>query len=103
VERAAHCQDFLLTFRIEPVTPGDDLAYFLCADQWVDGFGPLPRSQHFPVLIRQLRELLQTNGDEDEREAAETETFAHFRILRRPDGSLFCLGKRRHGRDVQGD
>lgn len=28
VERAAHCQNHLLTFRVEPIPPGDDLAYF---------------------------------------------------------------------------
>src|SRR5580700_8765997 len=33
VERAAHCQNHLLTFRIGPIWPGDDLAYFLGADQ----------------------------------------------------------------------
>ena len=97
VERAAHCQNFLLTFRIEPVTPGDDLAYFLGADHWVDGFRPLPPSQHFPVLIRHARELLETSfvtrPDENQPETAGTEAFAHFRILRRPDGSLFRLGK----------
>jgi parallel beta-helix repeat protein len=97
VERAAHCQNFLLTFRIEPLTPGDDLAYFLGADHWVDGFRPLPPSQHFPVLIRHARELLERSSaaqpDEDEPDAPGTETFAHFRILRRPDRSIFRLGK----------
>jgi parallel beta-helix repeat protein len=97
VERAAHCQNFLLTFRIELLTPGDDLAYFLGADHWVDGFRPLPPSQHFPVLIRHARELLETSfavpPDEDQPDAPEKETFAHFRILRRPDGSIFRLGK----------
>src|ERR1700722_1107148 len=38
VERAAHCQNHLLTFRIEAIGPGDDRAYFLGADHWVDGF-----------------------------------------------------------------
>ncbi len=42
VERAAHCQNHLLTFRIEPIAPSDDLAHFLGANQSVDGFRPMP-------------------------------------------------------------
>jgi len=49
VERAAHWQNQLLTFRIEVIPPGHDLVYFLGADQRVDGFGPMPPSQHFPA------------------------------------------------------
>lgn len=96
VERAAHCQSHLLTFRIEPIAPGDDLAYFLGADQWVDGFRPLPPSQHFPVLIQHIRKLLERSAAEREPAAqpdAAPEKFAHFRILRHPDGTLFKLGK----------
>ena len=96
VERAAHCQNHLLTFRVEPIAPGDDLAYFLGADQWVDGFRPLPPSQHFPALVQHTRKLLQSSAAEQEPEElsdAAPETFAHFRILRRADGSLFKLGK----------
>src|ERR1700736_1258661 len=83
VERAAHCQSHLLTFRIEAIAPGDDLAYFLGADQWVDGFRPLPPSQPFPTLIQHTRRLLQ-NGlvesrAEEESDADPPETFAHFR------------------------
>jgi predicted Ser/Thr protein kinase len=81
----------------EPIAPSDDLAYFLGADQRVDGFQPLPPSQHFPVLIRHTRRLLQSasteSGGEEESDAAAPEIFAHFRILRRPDNSLFRLGK----------
>ena len=97
VERAAHCQNHLLTFRIEPITPGDDLAYFLGADHWVDGFRPLPPSGHFSTLIQHIRALLRDeeldSGAEVESDSDASETFAHFRILRRPDGSLFRLGK----------
>jgi serine/threonine protein kinase len=96
VERAAHCQIFLLTFRIEPIAPGDDLAYFLGADHWIDGFRPLPPAQHFPVLVEHTRALLRSKAaelePEDQSDTA-PETFAHFRILRHPDGSLFRLGK----------
>jgi TIR domain-containing protein len=96
VERAAHSQNHLLTFRVEPIAPGDDLAYFLGADQWVDGFRPLPPSQHFPVLVQHTRKLVQPTAaepqPEDQSDAA-PEEFAHFRILRHPDGSLFRLGK----------
>src|SRR5215469_10021820 len=91
VERAAHCQNHLLTFRVEPITPADDLAYFLGADQWVDGFQPQPCSQHFPTLLQHARALLKDALREPETEETEEpalETFAHFRILRRPDGSL---------------
>jgi serine/threonine protein kinase len=96
VERAAHCQNHLLTFRIEPISPGDDLAYFLGADQWVDGFRPLPASQHFPALVQHTRKLLQSSAAEQEPEEqsdSAPETFAHFRIFRHADGSLFRLGK----------
>ena len=54
VERAAHCQNHLLTFRTEAIAPNDDLAYYLGADQWIDGFKPLPPTQHFPALIEQI-------------------------------------------------
>jgi hypothetical protein len=97
VERAAHCQNHILTFRIERISPGDDLAYFLGADQRVDGFQPLPRSRHFPTLIHQTRTLLRSastrSEGEDESDAAAPEIFAHFRILRPPANSLFRLGK----------
>jgi serine/threonine protein kinase len=96
VERAAHCQNRLLTFRVESIAPCDDLAYFLGADQWVDGFSPLPPSQHFHVLIQHTRKLLQRADAEqrpEEQLDAAPETFAHFRILRNADGSLFKLGK----------
>jgi tRNA A-37 threonylcarbamoyl transferase component Bud32 len=96
VERAAHCQNNLLTFRVEPIAPGDDLAYFLGADQWVDGFRPLPPSQHFPVLVRHIQRLVKRSNEERQPERkpdATPETFAHFKILRHPDGSLFKLGK----------
>src|SRR6202030_914719 len=87
VERAAHCQSHLLTFRIEAIAPGDDLAYFLGADNWVDAFGRLPPSEHFPVLIQHIRALLQReaveSGSEVESDADASETFAHFRVLRR--------------------
>jgi TIR domain len=97
VERAAHCQNHLLAFRIEPIAPSDDLAHFLGANQSVDGFRPMPLSQHFPALIQHARRLLQStsteSGGEEESDAAAPEIFAHFRILRHPDNSLFRLGK----------
>ena len=97
VERAAHCQSRVLTFRIEAIAPGDDLAYFLGADHWVDGFRPLPPSEHFPALIQHTQELLQREAVESDPEVPADgdapEAFAHFRVLRRPDGSLFRLGK----------
>ena len=76
---------------------GDDLAYFLGADHWVDGFRPLPPSEHFPVLIQHTQALLQREAVESDPEVQATgdatESFAHFRVLRRRDGSLFRLGK----------
>jgi len=96
VERAAHCQNHLLTFRTEATAPSDDLAYYLGADQWIDGFKPLPPTQHFPALIEHTRRLLKSNLIESEPEESDDstpQTFAHFRILKRPDGSLFKLGK----------
>src|SRR3984885_4029604 len=83
VERAAHCQSHLLTFRIEAIAPGDDLAYFLRADHWVDGFRPLPPSEHFQDLIQHLRALFQREAVESYSEmpadGGEPENFAHFR------------------------
>ena len=96
VERAAHCQNHLLTFRVEPIAPGDDLAYFLGVDHWIEGFQPPPPSQHFPALVQHTRKLLQSSVAEQEPEEqsdAAPETFTHFRILRHNDGSLFRLGK----------
>jgi serine/threonine protein kinase len=97
VERAAHCQTELLTFRIDPVTPSDDLAYFLGVDHWVDGFRPLPPSDHFATLIEHARGLLRESAfdpdEADESQESAVDKFAHFRIDRRPDGSLFKLGK----------
>jgi serine/threonine protein kinase len=97
VERAAHCQTELLTFRIDPVTPSDDLAYFLGVDHWVDGFRPLPPSDHFATLIEHARGLLRESDvdfdEADESQESALDKFAHFRIDRRPDGSLFKLGK----------
>lgn len=97
VERAAHCQNHLLTFRIEAVSPTDDLAYFLGADHWVDGFRPLPASQHFPKLVGNVRALLQSAVPapeaSDDQDVQVPEIFGRFQILRRPDGSLFRLGK----------
>ncbi len=96
VERAAHCQNHLLTFRVEPIAPGDDLGYFLGVDHWIEGFQPPPPSQHFPALVQHTRKLLQSSVAEEEPEEqsdAAPETFTHFRILRHNDGSLFRLGK----------
>jgi hypothetical protein len=90
-ERAAQCQNHLLTFRVEPISPGDDLAYFLGADQWVDGFTPLPPSQHFPVLIQHARKLLMRAAAEErseEKAEAAPGRSAHFQVLRHPVGSL---------------
>ena len=106
VERAAHCQNHLLTFRVEPISPGDDLAYFLGADQWVDGFRPLPPSQHFPALIQHTRKLLQNSAAEqepDEQSDAAPETFAHFRILATRRWLAFSPWQRRNGRHLQGN
>jgi TIR domain/Protein kinase domain len=96
VERGAHCQNHLLTFRVESITPSDDLAYFLGADHWVDAYSPLPISLHFPMLLQHVRALLRDNApvtEPEEQTDATLENFAHYRVLRRADGSLFRLGK----------
>jgi serine/threonine protein kinase len=100
VERAAHFKVDLLAFKIESVEPLDDLAYFLGVEHWLDGSKPGPLEQHFPSLVRNAIELLnarkrQSPAQEQSSRVAEPEAerFAHFRILRRPDGSLFRLGK----------
>jgi hypothetical protein len=88
VERAAHFKVDLLAFKIESV------------EHWLDGSKPSPPEQHFPSLVCHAIELLsarkmQSTAQEQSSssEEPEAESFAHFRILRRPDGSLFRLGK----------
>lgn len=100
VERAAHFKVALLAFKIESVEPLDDLVYFLGVEHWLDGCKPGPLEQHFPSLVRNAIELMSarkrqsTAQEQSSRlEGPEAERFAHFRILRRPDGSLFRLGK----------
>jgi serine/threonine protein kinase len=107
LETAAHFKLPVVTFRIEPVQPADDLSYFLWEKHSVDGFeGRL--DAHIPVLSQQIKALLKT--EEEDRispfDAAssgqaqahpagprQAESFANFRILRRPDGSLYRLGQ----------
>ena len=100
VERAAHFKVDLLAFKIESVEPLDDLAYFLGVEHWLDGSKPGPPEQYFPSLVRNAIELLSARKrrstaqeQSSSSEEPEAESFAHFRILRRPDGSLFRLGK----------
>jgi serine/threonine protein kinase len=93
VDRAFHYKNPILTFRIEAVQPRDDLDYYLGADHWLDGFQPLPVSHHFSALIRHTQELLQPSRAEDQSDRGAPEMFAHYRILRHPDGSRFELGK----------
>ena len=117
LEAAAHFQLPIVAFRIEPVEPGDGFSYFLWEKHFVDGFGS-PPSEHIPALVRQLRmvaksedqgptvsELATSTGQAHSagsgqaqaevysRGSLQTETFANFRILRKPDGSLFRLGQ----------
>jgi serine/threonine protein kinase/formylglycine-generating enzyme required for sulfatase activity len=105
LETAAHFKLPVVTFRIESVQPADDLSFFLWEKHSVDGFeGPL--DAHLAALLQQIKALLQS--EEEERvpplEAAsseqnhstgsrQAESFANFRILRRPDGSLYRLGQ----------
>ena len=113
LENAAHFQLPLVTFRIEPVQPPDDLSYFLWEKHLVDGFeGHL--DTHIPALLQQIKTLLES--EEEDRSSpletassghthaagsgrvrstgsGQTEIFANFRILRRPDGSLYRLGQ----------
>ncbi len=100
VERAAHFKVDLLALKIEPVEPLDDLAYFLGVEHWLDGSKPGPPEQHFPSLVHHAIELLSARKkpsaaqeQSSSSEEPEAESFAHFRILRGPDGSLFRLGK----------
>jgi serine/threonine protein kinase len=89
LESAAHFQLPLVTFRIEPIEPADELSYFLWKKHFVDGFeGPLDRN--IPNLLRQIATLTKP---EEKGQAPPSETFANFRILRKPDGSLFRLGQ----------
>jgi serine/threonine protein kinase len=94
VERAAHCQIRLLTFRIEKIEPNDDLGYFLGIDHWLDAL-PAPTQTFYPALVRQTLALLQASAEplEGKVESDAPQTFAHFRISQKPDGSLYRLGK----------
>jgi hypothetical protein len=92
VERAAHCQNHLLTSgsnRFPQVTISPTSSEPISGST---GSGPLPPSQHFPALAQHTRKLLQNSAAEQEpEEQSDTapEIFAHFRILRHADGSLF--------------
>jgi serine/threonine protein kinase len=106
LETAAHFKLPVVTFRIEPVQPADDLSYFLWEKHSVDGFeGGL--DTHIPALLQQIQALLKPE-EEDHRTssleavssgqahslgARQAESFANFRIQRRPDGSLYRLGQ----------
>jgi serine/threonine protein kinase/tetratricopeptide (TPR) repeat protein len=93
VERGAHCQIRLLTFRIEQVEPNDDLAYFVGVEHRLDAL-PGPPDTYYSALLRQTIALLQTKPEpSEETESAQPETYGNFRVLRRPDGSLYRLGK----------
>jgi serine/threonine protein kinase/tetratricopeptide (TPR) repeat protein len=93
VERAAHCQIHLLTFRVEQVEPNDDLAYFVGVDHRLDAL-PGPPETYYAALVRQTIALLQAKPEpSEETESAPPEIYGNFRILRRTDGSLFRLGQ----------
>jgi serine/threonine protein kinase len=105
LESAAHFQLPVVTFRIEPVEPADEFSYFLWEKHFVDGFGG-PPTEHIPSLVRQIKtlakpeeqapagsELSASSGQAHSASSGQTETFANFRILRKPDGSLYRLGQ----------
>jgi serine/threonine protein kinase len=95
LETAAHFQLPLVTFRVEPVQPADALSYFLWEKHCVDGFdGPL--DAHIPDLLQQIKALSEPGAETlppDAPNSKQAETFANFRILRKPDGSLHRLGQ----------
>jgi serine/threonine protein kinase len=105
LETAAHFQLPLVTFRVEPVQVADDLSYFLWEKQFVDGFeGGL--DSHIPALLQQIKVLLNSqeedqpspleatsSGQARSTGSGQAESFANFRILRRPDDSLYRLGQ----------
>jgi serine/threonine protein kinase len=102
LETAAHFKLPLLAFRVEPVQPADDLSYFLWEKRLVDGFES-PLEAHLPDLLRHIKELLKSEeepaaegdsaGQAHSAGSAQAQTFANFRILRKPDGSLYRLGQ----------
>jgi serine/threonine protein kinase len=105
LESAAHFQLPVVTFRIEPVEPADEFSYFLWEKHFVDGFDG-PPIEHIPSLVRQIKslakpeeqgpagsELSTSSGQAHSTGSGQTETFANFRILRKPDGSLYRLGQ----------
>ena len=104
LESAAHFQLPVVTFRIEQVEPADEFACFLWEKHVVDGFvGPL--NDHFPKLVQQIKTLAESPegtaaselttdlGQSHSASSGQAETFANFRILRKPDGSLYRLGQ----------
>ena len=97
LESAAHFQLPVVTFRIEPVEPADEFSYFLWEKHFVDGFDG-PPIEHIPTLVRQIKTLAKPEeqgpaGLELSTNSGQAETFANFRILRKPDGSLYRLGQ----------
>src|ERR1700747_1544706 len=105
LETAAHFKLPVVIFRIEPAQPADDLSYFLWEKHSVDGFeGRL--DAHIPALLQQIQALLKSeeedraspleaasSGQAHSADSRQTESFANFRILRRPDNSLYRLGQ----------
>jgi serine/threonine protein kinase len=105
LESAAHFQLPVLTFRIEPVEAADEFSYFLWEKHFVDGFGG-PLNEHIPDLVRQIKTLAKSeeqgatgsdlsasSGQAHSTGSGQAETFANYRILRKPDGSLYRLGQ----------
>ena len=63
LETAAHFKLPVVTFRIEPVQPADDISYFLWEKHSVDGFeGRL--DAHIPALLQQIQALLRSEEED---------------------------------------
>ena len=61
VERAASYKREIIPFRIENISPRDEMEYFLARRQWLDAFAP-PLEQHINHLAERVQSLLARDG-----------------------------------------
>lgn len=63
VQLAANSHLHIVQFRIEPVTPSDDLEYYLSGPHWLDAVTP-PLENHLEQLRTSMKALLALSGAE---------------------------------------
>jgi hypothetical protein len=64
IERAVSNNVPIIPYRIENVTPGASLDYFIGSVHWLDALTP-PMEQHLDSLVSTVRKLVQPRGGDD--------------------------------------